>query len=128
MLDLSIRHNDTQNAKHVKAEEKLEFDRQDTLVHFTKDFDQNRQRENTDLTDIDAMRHGYEEYINSVQNITNVSMLSTIGLVTRLSVCRRMTEADNNAVARVLLLLNAFHDFGEKFDIRYFYGLLTRRT
>ena len=75
MLDLSIRHNDTQNAKQVKAEEKLEFDRQGTLVHFTKDFDQNRQRENTDLTDINAMRHGYEEYINSVQDITNVSML-----------------------------------------------------
>ena len=75
MLDLSIRHNDTENAKQVKAEEKLEFDRQETLVHFTKDFDQNRQRENTDLTDIDAMRHGYEEYIYSVQDIANVSML-----------------------------------------------------
>ena len=75
MLDLSIRHNDIKNAEQVKVEEKFEFDRQGTLVHFTKDFDQNRQRENTDLTDIDAMRHGYEEYINSVQNITNVSML-----------------------------------------------------
>ena len=75
VLDLSIRHNGTQKAERVKAEEKFEFDRQDTLVHFTKDFDQNRQRENTGLTDIDAMRHEYEEYINSVQNITNVSML-----------------------------------------------------
>ena len=75
MLDLSIRHNDTKNAEQVKAEEKLEFHRQDTLVHFTKDFDQHRQRENTDLTDIDAMRHGYEEYINSVQDIKDVSML-----------------------------------------------------